>query len=52
MPADDDAAFLEFDLIAACEYPSAEAWEIDFDDEARWQGADSVPASTSAGKKT
>lgn len=39
-PADDDAAFLEFDLIAACEYPSAEAWEIDFDDEARWQGAE------------
>lgn len=25
-PADDDAAFLEYDLIAACEYPAAADW--------------------------
>lgn len=25
-PADDDAAFLEYDLIAACEYPQDSAW--------------------------
>ncbi|MCY1705495.1 phage terminase large subunit family protein [Pannonibacter sp. SL95] len=25
-PADDDAAFLEYDLIAACEYPEGTAW--------------------------
>lgn len=25
-PADDDAAFLEYDLIAACEYPEGVAW--------------------------
>jgi phage FluMu gp28-like protein len=29
-PADDDAAFLEYDLIASCEYASGEAWEKDF----------------------
>ena len=28
-PADDDAAFLEYDLIAGCEYPASEEWEID-----------------------
>lgn len=28
-PADDDAAFLEYDLIAGCEYASGEDWEID-----------------------
>jgi phage FluMu gp28-like protein len=27
IPGDDDAAFLEYDLIAACEYASAVAWE-------------------------
>ncbi|CAI8742185.1 conserved protein of unknown function [Methylococcus capsulatus] len=30
-PADDDAAFLEYDLIASCEYPAGEAWEFDLD---------------------
>ncbi|MDR2551441.1 MAG: terminase family protein [Desulfobulbus sp.] len=29
MPADDAAAFLEFDLIASCEYGQNEEWEID-----------------------
>lgn len=27
-PADDDAAFLEYDLIASAEYPAGEDWEI------------------------
>jgi phage FluMu gp28-like protein len=27
VPADDDSAFLEYDLIASCEYGSDEAWE-------------------------
>lgn len=27
-PADDDAAFLEYDLIASAEYPAGENWEI------------------------
>lgn len=31
-PGDDEAAFLEYDLIAASEYPLHEAWEIDLDD--------------------
>jgi phage FluMu gp28-like protein len=30
VPADDASAFLEYDLIAGCEYPSAEEWEIDY----------------------
>lgn len=30
-PADDDSAFLEYDLIASCEYPAGENWEIDLD---------------------
>ncbi len=30
-PADDDAAFLEYDLIASCEYPAGENWEYDYD---------------------
>ncbi|WP_427500793.1 terminase large subunit domain-containing protein [Methylomonas sp. MED-D] len=29
-PADDDAAFLEYDLIASCEYPAGEEWAFDF----------------------
>ncbi len=29
MPADDAAAFLEYDLIAGCEYGQADAWEVD-----------------------
>lgn len=29
IPGDDDAAFLEYDLIASCEYPQGENWEID-----------------------
>lgn len=28
-PANDDSAFLEYDLIAGCEYPSGEDWEIE-----------------------
>ena len=31
LPADDDVAFLEYDLIASCEYGSGEAWEYDYD---------------------
>lgn len=30
-PADDDVAFLEYDLIASCEYGSGEQWEYDID---------------------
>jgi phage FluMu gp28-like protein len=31
-PADDDSAFLEYDLIAGCEYGAAEQWEYVFED--------------------
>lgn len=31
-PGDDDAAFLEYDLIAAAEYPPHETWEIELAD--------------------
>lgn len=34
-PADDDVAFLEYDLIASCEYGSAEVWEVDLEDSKR-----------------
>lgn len=30
-PADDDAAFLEYDLIASCEYAGGELWEYTYD---------------------
>lgn len=30
-PADDDAAFLEYDLIASCEYASGEDWEYSYE---------------------
>lgn len=30
-PADDDAAFLEYDLIASCEYLAGDLWEYDYD---------------------
>jgi phage FluMu gp28-like protein len=30
-PADDDSAFLEYDLIASCEYAAGEQWEIELD---------------------
>lgn len=30
-PADDDAAFLEYDLIASCEYAVGDKWEYDYD---------------------
>lgn len=30
-PADDDVAFLEYDLIASCEYGAGEKWEFDLD---------------------
>jgi phage FluMu gp28-like protein len=30
-PADDNSAFLEYDLIASCEYPAGEAWEYSYD---------------------
>lgn len=29
VPADDASAFLEYDLIAGCEYPSQEQWQLD-----------------------
>lgn len=32
VPGDDDAAFLEYDLIASCEYPTSERWEIDYEE--------------------
>ena len=31
-PADDNTAFLPYDLIAACEYQSSEEWETDLKD--------------------
>ena len=31
VPGDDDAAFLEYDLIASCEYGAGDAWEVAFD---------------------
>ncbi len=37
-PADDDAAFLEYDLIASCEYGSGDAWEYDLDQLAAARG--------------
>ena len=30
VPADDASAFLEYDLIAGCEYPSTENWEMEY----------------------
>lgn len=30
-PADDDAAFLEYDLIASCEYTAGEDWQYDYE---------------------
>jgi phage FluMu gp28-like protein len=30
-PADDDVAFLEYDLIASCEYGTGDKWEYDYD---------------------
>jgi len=30
-PADDDAAFLEYDLIASCEYTAGDNWEYSYD---------------------
>lgn len=35
IPGDDDAAFLEYDLIAACEYASTEDWEISLEEARR-----------------
>lgn len=32
IPGDDDSAFLEYDLIASCEYPPGEAWELELAD--------------------
>ena len=32
IPGDDDSAFLEYDLIASCEYPPGEAWELELED--------------------
>jgi phage FluMu gp28-like protein len=37
-PADDDAAFLEYDLIAGCEYAAGDGWEYDFDQLAAARG--------------
>ena len=35
IPGNDDAAFLEYDLIASCEYASGERWEITLEDAMR-----------------
>lgn len=37
-PADDDAAFLEYDLIASCEYAGTENWEYMFEQLAEARG--------------
>lgn len=38
VPADDASAFLEYDLIAGCEYPSGEVWEMEYSPNAgAWQ---------------
>ncbi len=37
-PADDDSAFLEYDLIAGCEYGADEIWDVDLE-EAKKRGA-------------
>jgi phage FluMu gp28-like protein len=37
-PADDNSAFLEYDLIASCEYPSGDTWEYDYDQLAAARG--------------
>ena len=37
-PADDDAAFLEYDLIASCEYLAGEDWEYDLEQLAAARG--------------
>ena len=37
-PADDDAAFLEYDLIAGCEYNAGENWEYAYDQLAAARG--------------
>lgn len=34
-PADDDTAFLEYDLIARCEYGADEVWEVDLEESKR-----------------
>jgi phage FluMu gp28-like protein len=31
-PADDDSAFLDYDLIASCEYSECEQWEVDIEE--------------------
>lgn len=39
VPADDASAFLEYDLIASCEYSSGEVWEMEFTgDRWEWKG--------------
>lgn len=35
VPGDDDSAFLEYDLIASCEYLASEKWEITLEDAQR-----------------
>jgi phage FluMu gp28-like protein len=34
-PADDDVAFLEYDLIARCEYGASDVWEVDLEESRR-----------------
>ncbi len=34
IPGDDEVAFLEYDLIAGCEYPSTEKWEMEYAEKA------------------
>jgi phage FluMu gp28-like protein len=51
-PADDNAAFLEYDLIAACEYGSGFAWEIDSPEAlGRQLGGASLYAGLDIGRK-
>lgn len=39
VPADDASAFLEYDLIASCEYPAGEVWEMELTgDKWEWSG--------------
>jgi len=41
IPGDDDVAFLEYDLIASCEYAPGDLWEMEYDPEVRgwkWSG--------------
>jgi phage FluMu gp28-like protein len=49
-PADDDSAFLDYDLIASCEYGAQEVWEVDLA-ESRRRGARLFAGLDIGGKK-